>query len=77
MAKTPETWAPSASTGGKDPKPGGAKPFVLVAPPAFTDAARQLVTSAIRNAKNEKNEATRNAKALSELQTTADKLKSR
>jgi ABC-type sugar transport system substrate-binding protein len=34
-------------------KPDGQKrPFILVAPPSFTDASRQLVASAIRNAKN-------------------------
>jgi ABC-type sugar transport system substrate-binding protein len=32
----------------------GAKPLVVVAPPSFTDSARQLVASAIRNAKNAK-----------------------
>jgi ABC-type sugar transport system substrate-binding protein len=32
----------------------GPKPLVLVAPPSFTDSARQLVVSAIRNAKNAK-----------------------
>ena len=32
----------------------GPKPMVLVAPPAFADSARQLVASAIRNAKNAK-----------------------
>ena len=34
------------------PKSGSARPFVLVAPPSFTESARQLVSSAIRNAKN-------------------------
>ncbi len=33
-------------------KSEGARPFVLVAPPSFAPLARQLVTSAIRNAKN-------------------------
>jgi ABC-type sugar transport system substrate-binding protein len=33
-------------------KSAGARPFVLVAPPSFTSSARQLVASAIRNAKN-------------------------
>jgi ABC-type sugar transport system substrate-binding protein len=32
----------------------GAKPLVVVAPPPFTESARQLVASAIRNAKNAK-----------------------
>jgi ABC-type sugar transport system substrate-binding protein len=32
----------------------GAKPLVVVAPPAFIESARQLVASAIRNAKNAK-----------------------
>jgi ABC-type sugar transport system substrate-binding protein len=32
----------------------GAKPLVFVAPPSFTESARQLVASAIRNAKNAK-----------------------
>ena len=32
----------------------GAKPLVVVAPPSFTASARQLVASAIRNAKNAK-----------------------
>jgi ABC-type sugar transport system substrate-binding protein len=44
--------ANAASPGVLDPKAGGAKPFVLVAPSSFTESARQLVTSAVRNAKN-------------------------